>query len=330
MDMFYLILFIFSCWTYADTLSEIKERGMLRCGIHEGLAGFSTIDNQGNRSGFDVDFCRAISSAIFNDPNKVEFITLNVKTRFLALSSKKVDVLSRNTTYTFERDTALGITFTAINFYDGQGFLVPKKYYIKSVSELNGATICIIPGTTTELNLADYFSLKNIEYKPIVVESTQQAIMAYEQNRCDAFTTDSSALHVSKTLLQNPNEHVILDDFISKEPLALAVASGDDKWRKLVSWVVWGIIEAEELGINQNNIDLSQKNNNPKIKRLLGILPLAGADNIGLEPNFMAKVIKQVGNYADIFDRNLTPIGLKRGLNRQWTDGGLLYAPPLR
>ncbi|MDA9832516.1 amino acid ABC transporter substrate-binding protein [Gammaproteobacteria bacterium] len=328
--MFYLFIFIFSCWTYADTLSEVKERGYLRCGIHEGLTGFSSIDRNGNRSGFDVDFCRAISSAIFNDPQKVKFITVNTKTRFLSLSSKKVDVLARNTTQTFDRDTALGISFSAINFYDGQGFMVPKKYTISDVSDLHGATICVIPGTTTELNLADYFSLRNIAYKPVVVESLHQAMVAYEQNRCDAFTSDYSSLHINKALLQHPEDHVILDQVISKEPLALAVPAGDENWRKLVSWVIWGTLQAEELGVHQTNIDQALNSSNPKIKRLLGSSPLSGANNIGLDPFFMTQVLKHIGNYADIFDRNLTPLGLKRGLNKPWTEGGLFYAPPMR
>jgi general L-amino acid transport system substrate-binding protein len=328
--MFYLFFLLFSCWTYADTFSEVKERGYLRCGVHEGLSGFSSIDSEGNRTGFDIDFCRAISSAIFNDPNKVKFITLNTKTRFLSLSSKKVDVVARNTTYTFDRDTALGVSFSAINFYDGQGFLVPKKYDIQDISDLNGATICVIPGTTTELNLADYFSLRHIKYKPIVVESLHQAMVAYEQNRCDAFTSDYSALHINKALLKNPDDHVILDKMISKEPLALVVAAGDENWRKLVSWVVWGTMQAEELGVNQSNVAYAQNSSNPKIKRLLGSSPLSGADNIDLEPTFMTNVLTHVGNYADIFDRNLTPVGLERGLNKPWTEGGLIYAPPMR
>ncbi len=326
------IILLLSLWMnlYADTLTDVKARGFIRCGIHEALTGFSTIDKKGERIGFDIDFCRAISSAIFQSPDKVKYVPVNIKTRFLALSSGTVDVLSRNTTWSLDRDTGLGISFTAINFYDGQSFLVPKKFDIKQLSDLNGATICVMPGTTTELNLADYFSSRKIKYTPVVVESLHQAMVAYEQKRCDAFTTDRSALEVNIDLLKNPNDHEVLNEIISKEPLALAVASGDEKWRKIVTWVVWSTIQAEELEVDMRNVDSMKLSKNPKIMRLLGTTPLQGIDNLGLKPNFIYFVIAQVGNYGEIFKRNLKPLGLSRHLNHLWNNGGLMYSPPIR
>ncbi len=328
LKLFFILCLSVVC--QADIIDEIKDRGFLRCGIHEALNGFSTINTDGKRDGFDIDFCRAISSALFGNSEQVKFIPVNAKTRFLALSSGAVDVIARNTTFSFERDTGLGIAFSAINFYDGQAFLVPKKYKITQLSDLDGATICVIPGTTTELNLADHFSSLGIKYKPVVVEGVHQAIKAYEQERCDAFTSDYSALIINRDLLINKDKHEVLADIISKEPLGLFVAANQERFRKLVAWVVFGTIQGEELGVSQQNIDSKLDSTNPKILRFLGISPLEGADNIGLKPTFMQDVIRQVGNYQDIFDRHLKPIGVVRGLNKIWTEGGLLYSPPFR
>lgn len=325
-----LILLFLTPILFANTLDEIKARGVLRCGVHEGLTGFSQIDETGLKSGFDVDFCRAISAAIFNDPNKVEFIPLNSKTRFLALSSKQVDVLARNSTWTLDRDSSLGISFSAINFYDGQAFMVPKALGVSSIEELDGAVICVNPGTTTELNLADYFQNHQINYKPVVVEGIHQALNAYENGRCDAFTADLATLSINVNLLKQPDQHMILKEVISKEPLALAVASDDDNWRKTVAWIVWALINAEELGITHDNIEEKIKLNNPKINRLLGEKLMNGMDNIGLDRYAFRNMIDHVGNYGEIFDRNLGKLNISRGNNNLWTKGGLLYAPPVR
>lgn len=314
------------------TLDEVKQRGFLKCGVNQGLPGFATLDHQGHWGGFDVDFCQAIAAAILNDSTKVIYVPLSKKVHFSALKSKDVDVLAHNTTWTMHRDTALGLTFAGINFYDGQGFLVPKSLGVNSIDALDGATICTGQGTTTEMNLSDYFIEKGLKYKPLYFDRNEFMFNAYEEGRCDAVTGDVSALASGRFFLKNADEHVILPQVISKEPLALMVRSEDDQWRKLVKWVLNVTINAESLGVNQANVDTFKDTPNSKIKRLLGTEKNFGQP-LGLNADFGYQVIKEVGNYADIYDRNLGPeskINLPRGLNALWSRGGIMYAPPIR
>jgi general L-amino acid transport system substrate-binding protein len=311
----------------------IKDKGFIQCGVNVGLAGFSNPDDAGDWSGIDVDVCRAIAAAVFGDAEAVKFTPLTSKERFTALQSGEVDVLSRNTTWTLNRDSALGLDFTGVTYYDGQGFMVPKSLGVKSALELDGASVCVQTGTTTELNLADYFRANNMSYTPVVFERGDEARTAYEQGRGDTLTTDQSGLYAERIGLANPDEHIVLPEVISKEPLGPAVRHGDNQWGDIVRWTLYAMLEAEELGINSQNVDDEKANStNPNVRRLLGVEGDMG-QGIGLPADFGYQVVKQVGNYGEIFERNIgmsSPLKIERGLNALWTDGGLQYAMPVR
>jgi general L-amino acid transport system substrate-binding protein len=316
----------------AQTLKAVKERGSLLCGVSQGIAGFSIPDDKGNWSGLDVEFCRAIAAAIFNDASKVKFAPLSSKDRFTALQSSSIDVLSRNSTWTSSRDTSLGLNFAAVNYYDGQGFMVRKALKVNSALELNGASVCTQTGTTTELNLADYFRANNMKYEVIAFATADETIKAYDGGRCDVFTTDVSQLYAERLKLTNINDHVILPEIISKEPLGPAVRHGDDQWFDIVKWVHFAMINAEELGVSSKNVDEALKSNQPEIRRLVGTEGAYG-EQLGLTKDWAVRIIKQVGNYGESFDRNVgtgSKLGISRGLNRLWTKGGIQYAPPIR
>jgi general L-amino acid transport system substrate-binding protein len=316
-----------------QTLDSIKNKGFVQCGVSTGLAGFSNPDDAGTWSGLDVDVCRAIAAALFGDAEAVKFTPLTAKERFTALQSGEVDVLSRNTTWTLNRDTALGLDFTGVTYYDGQGFMVPQELGVKSALELDGASVCVQPGTTTELNLADYFRANNMSYEPVVIERLEEIRTAYDQGRCDVYTTDQSGLYAERTVLSDPSAHTILPEVISKEPLGPVVRHGDHEWADIVRWTLYAMLEAEEYGVNQSNVeDLKANATNPVIRRLLGTEGDMG-QNLGLQPDWAYNVVKQVGNYGEIFEANLgqsTPLKIERGLNAQWKDGGLQYAMPVR
>ncbi len=316
----------------AQTLNTVKQRGILNCGANGTLAGFGLPDAQGNWTGFDVDYCRAIAAAIFDDPTKVKFVPLSAKDRFTALQSGEVDVLARNTTWTSSRDTSLGLNFTAINYFDGQGFMVRKSLKVNSALELNDAAVCVQQGTTTELNLADYFRANRMKLKTVTFATSTEAVKAYDAGRCDAYTTDASALYAERLRVTNPNDHIVLPEIVSKEPFALSVKHGDDQWFDVVKWVHFVLINAEEFGVSKANVEQQVKSDNPEIKRLLGSEGKHG-ESFGLTNDFAVRIIKHVGNYGEIFDRNLgqaTPLKITRGLNALWTKGGLQYAPPVR
>lgn len=311
------------------TLETVKNRGKLVCGVNTGLAGFATVGPDGKWRGFDVDYCRALAAAIFNDADKVEFRPLTAQARFTALQSKEIDVLSRNTTWTLSRDTSLGLNFSVTLFYDGQGLMVPAKLQAKSAKNLEGATICVQTGTTTELNLADYFRRLNIKFTPVVFETVDQTYAAYDSGRCDAVTSDVSQLLAQKTTLKQPNDHVVLGDVMSKEPLGPAVRHGDDQWSDISKWVAFGLIQAEEFGITSQNIASFADSKDPNMRRFLGAEGGLGT-MLGLSDDFMARVVRLVGNYGELFARHLQPLHLARGVNTLWTQGGLLYTPPFR
>ncbi len=316
----------------AQTLNAIKQRGALNCGANGTLAGFGLPDAQGNWAGFDVDYCRAIAAAIFDDPTKVKFVPLSAKDRFTALQSGEVDVLARNTTWTISRDTSLGLNFTGTNYYDGQGFMVRKSLKLNSALELNDAAICVQQGTTTELNLADFFRANRMKLKTVTFATSTEAVKAYDAGRCDAYTTDASALYGERLRVANSNDHVVLPEIISKEPLGLAVRHGDDQWYDIVKWTHFVLLNAEELGVAKANVDAQMKSDNPEIKRLLGTEGKYG-EALGLPNDFVVRIVKHVGNYGEIFERNLgqpTPLKIARGLNALWSKGGLQYAPPVR
>ncbi len=317
----------------AQTLDAIKAKGALTCGVNIGVAGFSMPDEKGAWTGLDVDYCRALAAAIFGDPTKTKFVALNAKDRFTALQSGEVDVLTRNSTFTMSRDTQLGLDFPAINYYDGQGFLVRKSLNIKSAKELNGASVCTQTGTTTELNAADFFRANNLKYEIVVFVTNDDVIKAYDSGRCDAYTTDSSGLSSERLKLTNPNDHMILPEIISKEPLGIAVRHGDNQWADIVRWTHYALITAEELEITQANVEEKMKTDErPDAKRLLGTEGSYG-EALGLTKDWAVRVIKAVGNYGEAFERNVgekSRLGLKRGLNALWTQGGLQYAPPIR
>ena len=316
-----------------ETLNGIKNKGFIQCGVNTGLPGFGNPDDEGNWRGIDIDVCRGIAAAVFGDPEKVKYTPLTAKERFTALQSGEVDVLSRNTTWTLARDTALGLDFTGVTFYDGQGFMVPASLGVQSALELDGASVCVQPGTTTELNLADYFRANNMSYSPVVMERSDELRTAYEQGRCDVFTTDRSGLYAERTALPNPDEHVILPEVISKEPLGPVVRHGDHEWGDVVRWTLYAMLEAEELGVNKSNVDDQKANStNPNVRRLLGVEGDMG-QNLGLSTDWAYNVIKQIGNYGEMFEENLgqnTPLKIERGLNALWTNGGLQYAMPVR
>jgi general L-amino acid transport system substrate-binding protein len=315
------------------TLDKIKQAGGFSCGVPTGVPGYAQPDAQGVYSGFDIDICKALSAAIFGDPNKVKYVPLTAQQRFTALQSGEVDILSNNTTWTLQRDTDLGLNFGPVVFYDGQGFLVPKKLNLKSAKDLNGATVCVQPGTTTELNLADYFRANKMEYKPVVIEKIDEVYAAFFSGRCDVMTGDSSALAAQRVgRASNPDDYVILPERISKEPLAPVVRHGDDQWHDIVDWVVYALMQAEESGITKANVDDMLKSDDPGIKRMLGVTPGMGK-SLGLDETWAYNEVKLVGNYGEIFDRNIganSPMKLERGLNNLWTKGGLLYAMPIR
>lgn len=316
----------------AQTLNTVKQRGILHCGANGSLAGFGLPDAQGNWAGLDVDFCRAMAAAIFNDPTKVKFVPLTAKDRFTALQSGEVDVLARNTTWTSSRDTSLGLNFTAVNYYDGQGFMVRKSLKINSALELNDAAICVQQGTTTELNLADYFRANKMRLKTVTFASANEAIKAYDAGRCDAYTTDASGLYSERLRLVNPNDHVVLPEIISKEPLGPVVRHGDDQWFDIVKWVHFAMLNAEELGVSKANVDDMKKSDNPEIRRLLGTEGKHG-EALGLTNDWAYRIIKLIGNYGEIFDKTVgqgSPLKIARGINALWSKGGLQYAPPIR
>jgi general L-amino acid transport system substrate-binding protein len=316
----------------AQTLKKVQDRGQLLCGGSTGLAGFGQPDDKGVWKGIDVDYCRAMAAAIFNDATKVKFVPLSAKDRFTALQSGEVDVLIRTTTWTLSRDTSLGLNFAGINYFDGQGFMVRKKLGVKSVLELAGASVCTQQGTTTELNLADYFRANKMKYEVVAFASNTETVKAYEAGRCDAFTTDSSGLYAERLTLSNPDEHIVLPEIISKEPLAGVVRHGDDQWLDLVKWVHYAMLNAEELGVTQANLDAMLKSDNPEIKRLLGTEGKFG-EALGLPNDWVVRIVKHVGNYGEAFERNVgagSPLKIARGANALWNKGGLQYAPPVR
>ena len=314
-------------------LDAIKARGQLICGVSTGVAGFAAADSQGKWTGIDVDVCRAVAAAIFGDADKVKFVPTTAQQRFTALQSGEVDLLVRTTTYTLTRDTALGFDFTGINYYDGQGFMVNKKLGVKSAKELNGATVCVQPGTTTELNLADYFRANKMTFKPVVIEKIEEVRAAFFAGRCDVFTTDASGLYATRAAnAPNPDDYIILPEIISKEPLGPVVRHGDNQFADIVRWALFAMIEAEEYGITSKNIDEMMKSDNPTIKRILGVTPGMGKA-LGVDEKWVYDIIKQVGNYGESFERNVgmgSPLKIARGQNALWTQGGLQYAPPIR
>ncbi len=317
----------------AGTLEDVKKRGELICIVNTGLTGFSFTDKEGKWKGFDVDFCRATAAAVLGDANKVKFKPATGKTRFTILNSREGDVIWRNTTWTYVRDVDVKLSFQGVNYYDGQGFMVKKSKNVTSAKGLDGASVCIQTGTTTELNLADYFRSNKISYEAVPIETNDEARTNYLADRCDVYTTDASGLAATRATFTNPGDHIILPEIISKEPLGPATRHGDDQWGDIIRWVLNATIVAEELGVTQANVDkMSKKGSNPEINRLLGSEGNLGG-MLGLEKDWVAKVIKAVGNYGDIFERNIgpkTPIGLERGYNALWTKGGLQYAPPFR
>jgi general L-amino acid transport system substrate-binding protein len=316
----------------AQTLKTVKDRGLLSCGVSQGLPGFSSPDDKGNWTGIDVDVCRAIAAAIFNDTTKVKFVPLSAKDRFTALQSGEIDVLSRNTTWTLSRDTTLGANFTGVTYYDGQGFLVKKSLKVNSALELNSASVCVQTGTTTEQNLADYFKGNNMKYEVIAFGSNDEAVKAYESGRCDVFTTDVSGLYADRLKLSNPADHAVLPEVISKEPLGPMVRHGDDQWFDLVKWVLFAMVDAEELGVTQKNVDDMAKSDKPELKRAFGTDGNLG-EQLGLTKDWVIRIVKAVGNYGEVFDRNVgagSKLGIARGLNQLWTKGGIQYAPPIR
>ncbi len=317
----------------AGTLGEVRNKNFLQCGVSQGLPGFSNPDANGNWTGIDVDVCRAVAAAVLGDASKVKYSPLSAKERFTALQSGEIDMLSRNTTWTATRDTALGLNFAGVNYYDGQGFMVRKSLGVKSAMELAGAAVCTNLGTTTELNVADFFRANKMEYKLVAFEKADEVVAAYDAGRCDVYTTDRSGLAAQRTKLKNPDDHVVLPEIISKEPLGPVVRHGDSKWGDIVRWSLNTMIIAEELGLHSGNVDqLKSDSKNPEIRRMLGLEANFG-EELGLSKDFAYNIIKSVGNYAQSYNQHVgpnTPLKLERGLNALWTDGGILYAPPFR
>jgi len=317
-------------------LDAVKARGQLICGVNTGVAGFALADSQGKWTGLDVDVCRAVAAAIFGDSEKVKYVPTTAQQRFTALQSGEVDMLARNTTITLTRDTALGLDFTAVDYYDGQGFMVNKKLGVKSAKELNGATVCVQPGTTTELNLADYFRANKMTFKPVVIEKVEEVRAAFFSGRCDVYTNDSSSLYATRAANvpppAKPEDFIILPEIISKEPLAPAVRHGDNQFADIVRWTQYAMLEAEEYGISSKTVDEMLKSENPTIKRILGVTPGMGKA-LGVDEKWVYNIVKQVGNYGESFDRNVgsgSILKIERGLNNLWTKGGLQYAMPIR
>lgn len=325
-------LLAFAGSTQAATLEDVRDAGEMRCGVSNGLPGFSQPDSSGNWSGIDVDTCRAVAAAVLDDADAVEFIPLTAAERFTALQSGEIDMLSRNTTWTTTRDASLGLNFTGTNYYDGQGFLIKTALGVDSAYDLDGAAICTQAGTTTELNLADFFRANDMEYDAIVFDTSGASAQGFDNNRCDVLTSDTSQLAALKTQLSDPESAEILPEIISKEPLGPVVRQGDDEWFNVVKWVLFGQINAEEYGITADNVDEMMDSDNPSVQRILGESSNMG-EILGLDDDFMVDVITQVGNYGEMFERNVgpdTPLGLNRGNNELWTEGGILYAPPFR
>ena len=316
----------------AQTLKTVKDRGQLSCGVSQGLPGFSTPDDKGNWTGLDVDICRAVAAAVFNDASKIKFVPLSAKDRFTALQSGEIDVLSRNTTWTLSRDTSLGANFTGVTYYDGQGFLVKKSLKVNSALELNSASVCVQTGTTTEQNLADYFKGNNMKYEVIAFASADETVKAYESGRCDVFTSDVSQLYAERLKLANPADHVVLPEVISKEPLGPMVRHGDDQWFDIVKWTLYAMVGAEELGMTQKNVDEVAKSDKPEVKRAVGTDGNLG-EQLGLTKDWLVRIVKATGNYGESFERNVgsgSKLGIARGLNNLWSKGGIQYAPPIR
>ncbi|GGE45194.1 amino acid ABC transporter substrate-binding protein [Agaricicola taiwanensis] len=316
----------------AATLDDVKSRGELHCGVTTGLPGFSAPNDKGQWAGLDVDLCRALSAVIFGDANKVKYFPLSAKDRFPALQSGEIDVLSRNTTWTSSRDSSLGLNFASPNYFDGQGFLVRKDLNVSSAKELDGASVCTQTGTTTELNMADYFRSNNMKYEPVAFESNDAVVQAYDAGRCEVLTSDASQLYSLRLKLANSEDHVVLPEIISKEPLAPAVRHGDDQWFDLVKWTLYGMINAEELGVTQANLEEMKKSDNPDVKRLLGVDGNFG-EQLGVSNDWVVRIVTAVGNYGESFERNVgtgSPLKIERGLNKLWTQGGLQYAMPVR
>jgi general L-amino acid transport system substrate-binding protein len=321
---------VFTGYSNAQTLKAVKDRGSLICGVSQGLPGFSNPDDKGNWAGIDVDYCRALAAAIFNDPSKVKYSPLAAKDRFEPLKAGTIDILSRNTTWTISRDALFN--FVGVIYYDGQGFMARKALKVNSALELNGASVCTQTGTTTELNLADYFRTNNMKYEVIAFGTADETVKAYESGRCDVFTTDVSQLYAEKLKLTNPNDHVILPEVISKEPLGPVVRHGDDQWFDVARWTLFAMLNAEELGVSSRTVDEALKSKQPEIRRLLGQDGTYG-EQIGLTRDWVVRIVRHVGNYGEVFERNVgasSKLGISRGLNRLWTKGGIQYAPPIR
>ena len=330
------VLFTFTTETMAakksKTLKNTQKKGFVRCGVSQGLPGFSNADAAGNWTGVDVYVCRAVAAAVLGDANKVKFTPLSAKERFTALTSGEIDILSRNTTWTLSRDADIGLTFVGVNFYDGQGFMVRKDSGITSTSQFkNGISACTNIGTTTELNMRDFFNSKGISYEPVAFEKADEVVAAYDSGRCDTYTTDKSGLAAQRTKMTNPDDHIVLPETISKEPLGPVVRQGDAVWEDIVRWSLNVMIEAEEYGINSANADMMKTSENPQIKRLVGSEGELGAA-FGLDNDWSLRIIKQVGNYGESYKRNIADTGIlpDRGPNQIWTKGGLLYVPPAR
>ena len=316
----------------ATTFDEVKKKGFVQCGVNTGLLGFGATNDAGEWTGFDIDYCKAIAVAIFNDPTKVKYTPLNATERFTALQSGDIDVLSRNTTWTMARDTSQGLTFAGVTYYDGQGFMVRKSLGIASALELSGASICLQTGTTTELNLADYFKAHKMTYTLVAFQQLKEVEAAYDFGRCDALTTDASGLYAIRLTISKPDDHIILPEIISKEPLGPVVRQGDDQWFNIVKWVHFALLNAEELGVNQANVEQMKTSENQDVRRLLGVDGTFG-EGIGVNNDWAYNIIKAVGNYDDIFQRNIgsgSKLQIARGLNNLWTKNGIQYAPPIR
>lgn len=314
------------------TLDAIKQRGHIVCGVNAGLGGFAVPDDTGKWTGIDVDVCRAASAAVFGTAENVVYVPVTAQERFTALQSGEIDVLARNTTWTLSRDTALGLEFTGVNYYDGQGFMVPTSLNVASATELDGAAVCVQPGTTTELNLADYFRSNGMAYTPVIFQNDDEIRVAFTQGRCDVFTTDQSGLAANRLALPNPDDWEILPEIISKEPLGPAVRQGDSQWADIMRWSLYAMIEAEELGVTSQNVEEMKSSENPSVRRLLGVEDKMG-ENLGVPADWAVQIISQVGNYGESFERNLgqgSPLQLERGVNALWTNGGLHYAMPIR
>ena len=317
-----------------QTFNNVKQKQFVQCGVNSsGLPGFATVDASNNWSGLDIDLCRAVAAAVLGDAQKVKFSPLNAKERFTALQSGEIDILARNTTWTSSRNSALGLDFVGVNYYDGQGFMAKKSLGVKSALELDGASVCVQSGTTTELNLADYFRSNNMKFNAVVYENNDEVNKAYEAGRCDVLTTDQSGLYSTRVKLANVDDHVVLPEIISKEPLGPSVRHGDNEWADVVRWSFYAMLSAEEFGITSKNVDqIKGETKNPDIQRFLGVAEEKGKE-LGLPNDFAYQIVKQVGNYGESFERNVgaeTPLKIARGVNDLWTKGGLMYAPPLR